>query len=278
MDALQRALLLAGFTLSIALLAGAIPMWRRVREQENLLRRLTGIAAGILLASALLVVIPEGFEAALHGDEDAHDEAGLAAFAGLALLLGFLCMMALEAYGFGHDIHEEHHDHAEDHGHDHVNHPSNPSSVVLGLSLHALTDGLAIGAAVASESLLLTLTVYIGVIAHKVPAAFSVGVFAMHERGEVKAAFRDLAVFSIATPVAILASFWFLADLSTGWLGLAILFAGGTFLYVATVDVLPDVHSGAAGRTALVQVLIGAVGLWLALQALELSGLLAHAH
>ena len=36
------------------------------------------------------------------------------------------------------------------------------------------------------------------------------------------------------------------------------LFSGGTFLYVATVDVLPDVHNPETGRSALVNVLLGA--------------------
>ena len=122
---------LAGATAAAAMIAGGIPLLRQVHENANLMRRLTGIAAGILLASALMIVIPEGFDIA--GE-----------YAGLALLAGFLVMLIFESFGFGHDIHDDHHEH-----HEHP--PAQANSVVLGLSVHALTDGLAIGAAIASR-------------------------------------------------------------------------------------------------------------------------------
>jgi zinc transporter ZupT len=47
-------------------------------------------------------------------------------------------------------------------------------------------------------------------------------------------------------------------DFDAHLLGLVMLFSGGTFLYVATVDVLPDIHNPETGRAALVNVLLGA--------------------
>jgi len=253
-------LVLAGAIFLAALAAGSIPLSRRVGEHTDLLRWMTGVAAGVLLASALLVAIPEGFELA-QGD------------AGLAILAGFLMMLILEGMGIGHDIHEEHHDHT---GHDHVHHPEGGYTLVIGLTVHAATDGLAIGAALASGSLHLTLGVFIAVLMHKLPAAFSLGVFSLHERGERNRAFRDLFVFSLATPLMILVTFYLLGDVSDSVVGLALLFAGGTFLYVATVDVLPDVHSSETGRAALAQVLTGAILMAALLYGLEASGLVAH--
>ena len=247
---------LAGATAAAAMIAGGIPLLRQVHENANLMRRLTGIAAGILLASALMVVIPEGFDIA--GE-----------YAGLALLAGFLVMLIFESFGFGHDIHDDHHEH-----HEHP--PAQANSVVLGLSVHALTDGLAIGAAIASGSTLLTMTILIAVIAHKIPAAFSVGVFCVHEREHSKRAAIDILLFSLATPAAILLTFFATDGLPLEQLGLAILFAGGTFLYVATVDVLPDIHHAETGKAALFQILIGAALMIGFLFGLEATGLLAH--
>ncbi len=266
-----NALLLAGVTLAIGLAAGLLPLWTKISEKEGLLKWMTGIAAGVLLASALLVALPEGFEIAMNNGMNE-------LLIGGAILAGFLTMLLLECFGFGHDIHEEHHDHEEDHGHDHVHHPSNANSIVIGLSIHALTDGLAIGAAVLTESLVLTISVLLAVLVHKVPAAFSVGLFSMHERAERSASVRDVLMFSLATPIMILLTFYLLGDVSEQFLGLAILFAGGTFLYVATVDVLPDVHHADTGKKALLHVIIGVAIMVIVLIGLDLSGLISHGH
>nr|AIF19794.1 solute carrier family 39 (zinc transporter), member 9 (SLC39A9, ZIP9) [uncultured marine group II/III euryarchaeote KM3_87_G01] len=265
------ALLLAGVTLAIGLGAGLLPLWTKVSENERVLKWMTGLAAGVLLASALLVALPEGFEIAM---DNGIDEL----LVGGAVLAGFLTMLLLECFGFGHDIHEEHHDHEEDHGHDHVHHPNNANSIVIGLSIHALTDGLAIGAAILTESLVLTISIFLAVLVHKVPAAFSVGLFSMHERSERSDSIRDVVMFSIATPIMILLTFYLLGDVSGLMLGLAILFSGGTFLYVATVDVLPEVHHSATGKTALIQVITGALIMVAILWVLHTTGMAAHSH
>ena len=267
MSTIETGLIIAVVALASSLIAGSFPLWKKVSEQQNLLNWLTGLAAGILLASALLVAIPEGFE--LSSDEPLH--------LGAAILCGFLFMLILEGFGFGHDVHEEHHDHSDEHDHDHIHHVTG-SSLVFGLSIHALTDGLAIGAAISSQSAILTATLTGAVIAHKIPAAFSLGVFSLHERGNRKAAWKDLLLFSLATPVAILLSILFLGGLDDNILAMAVLFAAGTFLYVATVDVLPDVHSPETGKQALLQVIIGAGIMLLFLLALDASGIIAHSH
>jgi zinc transporter ZupT len=48
-----------------------------------------------------------------------------------------------------------------------------------------------------------------------------------------------------------------LAGLETHMIGLAMLFSAGTFLYVATVDTLPDIHNPETGKKAMIHVLIG---------------------
>ncbi|RZD51942.1 MAG: hypothetical protein CXT67_07575, partial [Methanobacteriota archaeon] len=163
-------------------------------------------------------------------------------------------------------------------GHDHVHHPSNANSIVVGLSIHALTDGLAIGAAALTGSLVLTISVFLAVLVHKVPAAFSVGLFSMHERDERSTSIRDVLMFSLATPIMILVTFFLLGDVSGEFLGLAILFAGGTFLYVATVDVLPEVHHAATGKTAMIQVVSGALIMVALLWILDATGIAALSH
>jgi zinc transporter ZupT len=353
-------------TLVIALLCGLLPVFSKLKEDANKLKMLTGIAAGIIIASALLVVIPEGYELASADEHDAHeDESKIAgsiallmlevddgeinasqaieeietlvgghdahadedeslsasvlhvieevedgdinATVGLmeieelitanhahmgeehdehtdnlllggAILAGFLLMLILEGSGIGHAVHEEHHDHNEEHDHSHVHHGSSGWLLVLGLSLHAVTDGLAIGAAAASGSAAVTATVALAVLIHKGPAAFSLGVFSLHEREERNDSIRDVVIFSLATPVMILISFFALEGLDTNIIGLAMLFSAGTFLYVATVDTLPDIHNPETGRKAMLYVLTGALILGVILFGLDAAGLVEHGH
>ena len=376
---------LAAITLVLALIGGLFPIFSKIKEDPETLKRITGIASGILLASALLVVVPEGFELATgghdehghdeHGDEDAlagsvalvilelehgdidaseaieeieglmgghdedehdgheededsHDEGeseeslsegiehvieevesgeinastGIEEIEelitshvheeshgdeeenlenliiGAAILAGFIMMLILEGSGMGHAIHEEHHDHHDEHGHEHVHHGAAPWLLVLGLSLHSAADGLAIGSAAAGASEAVTALVAMAVLIHKVPAAFSLGVFSMHERENRNDSIRDVLLFALATPVMIMVSFYALEGLDGHLIALAMLFAAGTFLYVATVDTLPDIHNPETGREALKNVLIGVVLMVLVLYGADAAGLIEHGH
>ena len=271
---------LAALTLILALLGGLPPILSKIKENQETLRRITGIASGILLASALLVVIPEGFELATgEHEESGEEEEGVGnLLIGGAVLAGFLMMLILEGSGIGHAVHEEHHDHRDEHGHEHVHHRNSPWIIVLGLSLHSAADGLAIGSAAAGSTEAVTALVALAVLIHKVPAAFSLGVFSMHERENRNDSVRDIVMFSLATPVMILVSFYTLQGMDEHLIALVMLFAAGTFLYVATVDTLPDIHNPETGRAALRNVLIGVVVMILVLYGAEAAGLIEHGH
>ena len=281
---------LAALTLILALIGGLFPIFSKIKENPETLRRITGISSGILLASALLVVVPEGFELATgeheeheeegHEEEEAgHEEEELGnLLIGGSILAGFLMMLILEGSGIGHAIHEEHHDHHDEHGHEHVHHMTTPWLLVLGLSLHSAADGLAIGSAAAGTSEAVTALVAMAVLIHKVPAAFSLGVFSMHEREDRNDSIKDVVLFSLATPVMIMISFYALEGLDGHLIALAMLFAAGTFLYVATVDTLPDIHNPETGREALKNVLIGVVVMVLVLYGADAAGLIEHGH
>ena len=279
---------LAALTLILALIGGLTPILSRIKEDRDILRRITGVASGILLASAILVVIPEGFELAMEEhDEGVHEEEepgheeeeGLEGLIiGGAILAGFMMMLMLEGSGIGHAVHEEHHNHEGDYGHEHIHHRNSPWIIVIGLSLHSAADGLAIGSAAAGSSEAVTAIVALAVLIHKVPAAFSLGVFSTHERNEKNDSIRDVVLFSVVTPVMIMVSFYALEGLDEHMIALAMLFAGGTFLYVATVDTLPDIHNPETGREALVNVIIGITLMIVILYGADAAGLIEHGH
>ena len=225
------------------------------------------------------LISSHGHEEEAHGhEEESHDDhvsGGL--LMGGAIMAGFLLMFVLEGSGIGHAVHEEHHDHEHGHGHGHVHHAAAGGLLVFGLTLHAATDGVAIGAAAATGDFALTVTVLLAVLIHKGPAAFSLGVFSAHEREERKDSIRDVVIFSLATPVMIIIAGLALAELETHMIGLAMLFSAGTFLYVATVDTLPDIHNPETGKQAMIHVMIG-VAILVVLLLIANTLDLGHAH
>ena len=228
MDIFYLALLIAVVSLG----PGLLPQVFVNRISSQGLADLTGVASGLLLVSALVVVVAEGFHtAAADGGGFAFDPVVL----GLAGLAGFTLLLALEGLGIGHAVHEEHHDHP--HGHPHVHHGPTGWMLVTGLSIHAATDGLAIGSAAALGEVVITATVFLAVLIHKAPAAFSLGVFSMHERQNRKESVRDVVIFALSTPVMIMVAFYALADLDHQTIGLALLFSAGTFLYLSLIHI-----------------------------------------
>ena len=270
-DIFYLALLIAVASLGPGLLPQAFV--NRISSQG--LADLTGLASGLLLVSALVVVVPEGFHTAAASDGGfAFDPVVL----GLAGMAGFSLLLALEGLGIGHAVHEEHHDHASGYGHEHVHHPFSAGVVALGLSVHALADGLAIGAAAASGETSFSLLVAFAVIVHRVPAALSLGIFLLHQPGGRKAAIKGLLLFTLATPVALVLSYLVLDGADESILALALLFSAGTFVYVATVDTLPAIHNPTTGRRAVRNVLSSAAAFSILLIVLNSAGILDHGH
>ncbi len=278
-QAMGTTLLIAVVVLVLSLLGGYAPCALAGRLTNTQLEDMTGIASGLLLTSALLLVVPEGFHvAAQAAHQTGLDEVFVFApvTLGFTVLLGFVVMLLLEGFGIGHAVHEEHHDHAEGHGHAHVHHPTSPAVLAIGLSVHAVADGIAIGAAAATGESSFSLLVAVAVILHRVPAAFSLGVFAMHESGS--RGHRELLTFAVATPIATVLSFQVLDQASEKLVALALLFSAGTFLYVATVDTLPAIHNPETGRRSVRNIVIGGVIFGVLLIILQQTGLLEHTH
>ena len=53
-------LLYAILTFAIAMICGLLPVYSKVKQDADRLKMFTAIASGIIIASAMLVVIPEG--------------------------------------------------------------------------------------------------------------------------------------------------------------------------------------------------------------------------
>ena len=199
------------------------------------LNQFMAVGAGVLVASAFLIIIPEGLELTMGGQGlDGDPGTGIeASILGGAILAGFTLMLLLEIFGLPHAVHHE-----EDRD-------LLGLSATLGLVIHSAADGLALGASVTSSTET-GLIVFAAIMLHKGPTAFGLASFLRHIKTEKSKAQLHLLLFALTSPVVAIATFHALKESALANdtnIGLALLFSAGTFLYVATVDILPEVHS-----------------------------------
>merc|ERR1719308_830806 len=185
----------------------------------------------------------EGTAHSHHSEE--HEENPVPHLIGVSLVLGFIFMLIIDqiASSKSRDIES--------------NGKKSPVSwtATLGLVVHAAADGIALGAAATTNQTDVEIIVFLAIMLHKAPASFGLVTYLMHEgleRGRVR---KHLLVFSLAAPSAAIVTFLMLMaggreNLDTfSATGIAMLFSAGTFLYVATVHVLPEVTNIGHGHS-----------------------------
>lgn len=112
------------------------------------------------------------------------------------------------------------------------------STITLGLIVHAAADGIALGAASATERSDLQFIVFLAIMLHKAPAAFGLTSVLLREHVSHDRVRKNLLIFSLSAPVGAIVTICGFAMLggseeSATWGGpaIAMLFSAGTFLY-----------------------------------------------
>ncbi|KAL1450967.1 hypothetical protein WDU94_003270 [Cyamophila willieti] len=227
------------------------------QEYENILKsNITVFGAGLLVGTALAVIIPEGVRSLLSAveapvvtstsnvistsqiKEEAQD---LHALIGITLILGFVLMLLIDQISSA----KSRRDIESGLG---VG-SSAKITATLGLVVHSAVDGVALGAAATTTHTDVEMIVFIAIMLHKAPAAFGLVTFLLHEGVDRKRIRKHLLIFSLAAPTLAIITFFGIGKEGKETLsavngtGLAMLFSAGTFLYVATVHVLPELTS-----------------------------------
>ncbi|CAF0810422.1 unnamed protein product [Adineta steineri] len=269
-------------------LSGLVPL--AFNLSENKMRYITVLGAGLLVGTALAVIIPEGVHALymnelettheIHSDhkivrrhlnevaqevkpvkvEDIHDHSKKLTSGGehkhtntshsaigVTLILGFVFMLIVD--NFSSRLFHHHGSQVIDSsGSVVITKPKATWTATLGLVVHAAADGIALGAASATSRFNVELIVFMAIMLHKAPAAFGLVSFLMSDGVDRKRIRRHLLIFSLAAPLMAIFTFVLLKSrvreaYSVDSTGIAMLFSAGTFLFVATVHVLPEVQS-----------------------------------
>lgn len=268
MDDLWTLVLLSLSMLIGCYIAGIIPL--SITLSEDKLKSVTVFGAGLLVGTALAVIIPEGINAMYtSGDHSHHHEShsketekhtatghehhehhhstmDVHSLIGITLVSGFIFMLIVDQIG---GAHAHAHAPADTEAGQTLQQNRNRITATLGLVVHAAADGIALGAATVLAHTHLTMIVFIAIMLHKMPAAFGLVSFLLHEGFERNRIRKHLLVFALAAPVLAVFTYVILSQRSveslhdTKTTGIAMLFSAGTFLYVATVHVLPEVSS-----------------------------------
>ena len=256
------------------LLAGVGSVWLAAALAYALLSRFTqhllSFAAGALLATAFMRLLPEAFEQALQAGVSAHH-----LFA--VLLIGLVFFFLLDKAELWHHGHEHHHDaghHAanatRENGHSHVHHHSHSGgwAVLLGDSVHAFGDGILIAAAFVAD-VRLGLAAAAAVMAHEVPHHVGDLVVLRQTLNNPRAALFKLSLAGGVTAIGGVVGY-VLVGAMHDYLPFFLVVAASSFIYVALADLIPQLQKRLSPSATAAQVawlisgiaLIAALGEW----------------
>jgi zinc and cadmium transporter len=271
------------------LAAGIGSVWLAAALSFGLLARYTqhmlSLAAGALLATAFMHLLPEAFESQAGAKE-----------LFLTLLVGLVFFFLLDKAELWHHGHEHHHHaghdphratasnpggpgHAHDHGPTHA--PSHAHTepakagtwaVLTGDSVHCFGDGVLIASAFMAD-MRLGVIASLAVLAHEVPHHMGDLMVLRHAASTRHAALLKVSLAGAVTAIGGLVGYW-LVDQLQDYQPYFLVVASSSFMYVALADLIPQLQKRLSARETAAQIvwLLAGIGLvtWV-------SGL-AHGH
>ena len=265
------------------LAAGIGSVWLAAWLSFGIVSRYTqhmlSLAAGALLATAFLHLLPEAFEAGV----EPHNLF-------VTLLFGLLFFFLLDKAELWHHGHEHHHgdgqhDHHDEHDHHHSEHAHHHDhhqhahhakpvpggwAILAGDSVHCFGDGILIASAFLVD-LRLGIVASLAVLAHEVP--HHMGDLVVLREGSKS---RQTAVLTVSMAGAItalggVAGFALLEQLH-GILPYMLAIASSSFIYVALADLIPQLQRRLSSRETAAQIV------WLVSGIALVSGVSTLAH
>lgn len=242
--------------------AGIGSVWLAALLGFGVLARYTqhmlSLAAGALLATAFMHLLPEAFESPVSPDD-----------LFITLLVGLVFFFLLDKAELWHHGHEHHHPdepgqpHAAPvHAHGHSHEPKAGSWAILtGDSVHCFGDGILIASAFVAD-MRLGVIASLAVMAHEVP----------HHMGDLMVlrtgtSNRRMALVkvSLAGAVTALGGFvgYWLVDQLHDYLPYFLVVASSSFVYVALADLIPQLQKRLSARETAAQIvwLLTGIGL-----------------
>ena len=204
--------LIAIFAISMA--GALLPLIKQWSKET--FRLIISFGAGILFGASFFHMLPETVEP-------------LGKNIGLPIMVGFFTIYILEKFIMVHACEE---DVCDIH--------TVGISAFMGISFHSLLEGMSMGAGFIAKDIVFM--VFLAIMVHKFPSSLSLTGILMAGGYKRKKIIQLAIIFALTTPVGALMSFFILKNLNEVILAWAIGISAGTFLCIATSDLLPLVH------------------------------------
>jgi zinc and cadmium transporter len=254
------------------LLAGVGSVWLAALLGFGILARYTqhmlSLAAGALLATAFMHLLPEAFESQVGADQ---------LFP--TLLVGLIFFFLLDKAELWHHGHEHHHghDHAHVHSHDHADgqapaRPGGSWAILTGDSVHCFGDGVLIASAFVAD-MRLGVVAALAVLMHEVPHHMGDLAVLRQASDNRRMALVKVSLAGGLTALGGVVGFFLVAQLEA-YLPYFLAIASSSFLYVALADLIPQLQKQLSARETAAQILWLAVGIGM----VTLVSGLAHSH
>ena len=202
---------------AITFISGILTSWRKL--SDDLLHLFLSFGAGIFLGVVFVHLLPESLGK------------GSSNYQSIYILLGFLLIFFVERFLLSRD------DQASGHKHRVVSY-----TVLIGLCAHSLIEGF--GLSVISSGSKFGSILFLSILAHKIPAAIALASLLSLAKLERRQVMGYLLLFSLMAPAGALILVPFSSLFDSGIIGSMTGLVTGSFLYVATGDLLPEVfHS-----------------------------------
>jgi zinc and cadmium transporter len=225
------------------LAAGIGSVWLAAVLSFGVLARYTqhmlSLAAGALLATAFMHLLPEAFESRV-GPQ--------ALFA--TLLAGLVFFFLLDKAELWHHGHEHGSEHGDAHGHSHDHHEHDHSSaksggwaVLAGDGVHAFGDGILIASAFMAD-LRLGVVASLAVLVHEVPHHMGDLVVMRQTSDNRRAALIKVSMAGAVTALGGVIGY-VLVDQLFDYLPFFLIVASSSFVYVALADLIPQLQKRA---------------------------------
>ncbi len=242
MDGTLFQIIAATVAVSLISLVGIIVFGLGKKKAESFLFYMVSFSAGTLLGAAFFDLLPESAYML-----DAHPALEI-------VLVGLLFAFIVEKL-----VHWHHHHAATEKEH------TRPlgTLTLVGDGVHNFFDGIAIAASFMLDPAI-GLTTTFAIALHEIPQEigdFGLLLYSGFSRG--KALFFNLlsALFAVAGGVL----FYYFSGFSDNIEGYALAFAGGMFIYIAAVDLLPEIHKEKTAKKSALQfltIILGAMAIW----------------
>lgn len=217
-------------------------------------QRLLSLAAGALLATAFMHLLPEAFES--HGNAQSLF---------VVLLVGlvfFFLLSKAELWHHGHEHSHSHvqqeahvHHHGHDHHHDHHrehSHGKGGWAVLTGDSVHCFGDGILIASAFMAD-IRLGMIAALSVLAHEVPHHMGDIVVLRQSSTNRRVALIKVSMAGAVTTLGGVAGYFLLGQLHD-LLPYFLTVASSSFIYVALADLIPQLQKRLSAKETVAQV------------------------